>query len=70
MVSVIQVMLIVYDRIMQSAIAVLNLISLFRKMKIVVYRGEDEQDFLYSIPDLDVFRDEVSEPRDSMASEV
>ncbi|KAG7416142.1 hypothetical protein Forpe1208_v005830 [Fusarium oxysporum f. sp. rapae] len=56
--------------IMQSAIAVLNLISLFRKMKIVVYRGEDEQDYLYSIPDLDVFRDEVSEPRDSMASEV
>ncbi|KAG5743462.1 hypothetical protein H9Q70_013830 [Fusarium xylarioides] len=56
--------------VMQSAIAVLNLISLFRKMKIVVYRGEDEGDYLYSIPDLDVFRDEVSEPRDSMASEV
>lgn len=56
--------------IMQSAIAVLNLISLFRKMKIVVYRGEDDDDYLYSIPDLDVFRDEVSEPRDSMASEV
>ncbi|KAF4336423.1 hypothetical protein FBEOM_9714 [Fusarium beomiforme] len=57
--------------IMQSIIAVLNLISLFRKMKIVVYKGEDdEEDHLYSISDLDVFRDEVSEPRDSMASEV
>ncbi|KAF9776925.1 hypothetical protein IL306_004829 [Fusarium sp. DS 682] len=57
--------------IMQSIIAVLNLISLFRKMKIVVYKGEDdEEDHLYTISDLDVFRDEVSEPRDSMASEI
>ncbi|KAL6923166.1 hypothetical protein ACHAPO_001336 [Fusarium lateritium] len=54
--------------IMQSAIAVLNLFSLFRKMTIVVYKDDGEQDRLYSIPEL--FRDEASEPRDSMSSEV
>ncbi|KAJ4131823.1 hypothetical protein NW768_006023 [Fusarium equiseti] len=54
--------------VMQSAIAFLNLFSVFRKMNIAIYKGEEEQDRLYSIPEL--FRDEESEPRDSMSSEV
>ncbi|KAG8667611.1 hypothetical protein FPOAC2_12785 [Fusarium poae] len=54
--------------VMQSTIAVLNLFSLFRQMTIAVYRDDGEQDRLYSIPEL--FRDEASEPRDSMSSEV
>jgi hypothetical protein len=54
--------------IMQSIIAFLNLFSVFRKMNIAIYKGEEEQDRLYSIPEL--FRDEASEPRDSMSSEV
>lgn len=54
--------------VMQSAIAFLNLFSLFRRMTIAVYRDDGEQDRLYSIPEL--FRDEASEPRDSMSSVV
>ncbi|KAF4452686.1 hypothetical protein F53441_4493 [Fusarium austroafricanum] len=58
--------------ILQSALAFLNLFSPFRKMRIVAYRGEDDneedQDHIYSVDEL--FRDEVSEPRDSMASDV
>jgi hypothetical protein len=53
---------------MQSIIAFLNLFSVFRKMNLAIYKGEEEQDRLYSIPEL--FRDEASEPRDSMSSEV
>ncbi|RGP71386.1 hypothetical protein FSPOR_3364 [Fusarium sporotrichioides] len=54
--------------VMQSVIAFLNLFGLFRKMTIAVYKDDDEQNRLYSIPEL--FRDEASEPRDSMSSEV
>ncbi|RGP75630.1 hypothetical protein FLONG3_5607 [Fusarium longipes] len=54
--------------VLQSAIAFFNLFSLFRKMSIAVYKDDEEEDRLYSIPEL--FRDEETEPRDSMSSEI
>ncbi|KAM0201189.1 hypothetical protein ACHAPA_002360 [Fusarium lateritium] len=54
--------------ILQSAIAVLNLLSAFRKIKIAVYMGEEETGRIQLSEEQ--FRDEVTEPRESMSSEV
>ncbi|KAF4965922.1 hypothetical protein FSARC_6336 [Fusarium sarcochroum] len=54
--------------VLQSVIAFLNLFSLFRKMKIVVYKAEEEEAVYETVTDL--FRDDVTEPRESMSSEV
>ncbi|KAJ4266301.1 hypothetical protein NW762_004285 [Fusarium torreyae] len=54
--------------VLQSSIAFLNLFSLFRKMKIVVYKAEEGEAIYESVTDL--FRDDITEPRESMSSEV
>ncbi|KAG5663204.1 hypothetical protein KAF25_001140 [Fusarium avenaceum] len=54
--------------VLQSAIALFNLFSAFRKIKISVYMGEEENGRIQLSEEQ--FRDEMSEPRDSMSSEV
>lgn len=58
----------IFYRILQSAIALFNLFSAFRKIKISVYMGEEENGRIQLTEEQ--FRDEMSEPRDSMSSEV
>ncbi|KAF5024805.1 hypothetical protein F66182_3121 [Fusarium sp. NRRL 66182] len=56
--------------ILQSAIALLNLFSLFRKMRIAAYKAENEEEEEGAYTITDVYRDEVSEPRESMSSDI
>jgi mannose/fructose/N-acetylgalactosamine-specific phosphotransferase system component IIC len=65
---VIGFVLTIFCRILQSAIALFNLFSAFRKVKIAVYMGEEENGRIQLSEEQ--FRDEMSEPRDSMSSEV
>ncbi|KAM0341885.1 hypothetical protein ACHAPU_009821 [Fusarium lateritium] len=55
--------------ILQSAIAIINQITMLRKIKIAVCLGDEEENGRIQLAD-DQFRDEESEPRDSMPSEV
>ncbi|KAF4990148.1 hypothetical protein FGRMN_8676 [Fusarium graminum] len=55
--------------ILQSVVAVINLIPVLRKIKIAVYLGDEEESGRIQLSD-EQFHDEESEPRDSMTSEV
>jgi hypothetical protein len=55
--------------VIQSIIAFLNLFSVFRKIKIAVYMGEEEENGRIQLSE-EHFHDETSEPRESMSSEV
>ncbi|KAJ4315743.1 hypothetical protein N0V84_008216 [Fusarium piperis] len=53
---------------LQFMIAFLSLFSIFRKVKLVLYKAEEHHRPAYTIPEL--YRDDVSEPRASTSSDV
>ncbi|KAF4976313.1 hypothetical protein FZEAL_6998 [Fusarium zealandicum] len=53
---------------LQMAVAFLGLFSMGRKVKIAMYKMDEDSKTTYTTAEL--FRDEISEPRDSMSSEV
>ncbi|KAL2692274.1 hypothetical protein Neosp_002680 [[Neocosmospora] mangrovei] len=53
---------------LEFIIAFLSLFSIFRKVKLVLYKAEEHDKPAYTIPEL--YRDDTSEPRASTSSEV